>query len=111
MFAVTRSLTRLQAVLLGAGVLAGLALATVGLFAVGSRQWLWSDSFHVRAGFRAINGVEAGTRVRVLGRDAGEVERVELPEAPSGDIVLHFRLDGRLRKLVRADASARIVAE
>jgi phospholipid/cholesterol/gamma-HCH transport system substrate-binding protein len=107
----TRSLSRLQAVLLGAGVLAGLVLVTVGLFAIGSRQWLWSDSFHLRAGFRKISGVEAGTRVRVLGRDAGEVERIELPEAPSGDIVLHLRLDGRLKKLVRADASAQIVAE
>src|SRR5258708_4914985 len=44
---VSRSLTRLQAVLLGAAVLAGLVLATSGLFAVGSRQWFWSDAFHV----------------------------------------------------------------
>src|SRR5207249_4495821 len=110
-FAVTRSLTRWQAVLLGVAVLAGLGLGSVGLFAIGSRQWLWSDSFHLRAGFRNIGGVEAGTRVRVLGREAGEVERIALPDSPSGDIVLHLRLDGRLRKLVRADARAQIVAE
>jgi phospholipid/cholesterol/gamma-HCH transport system substrate-binding protein len=108
--AVTRSLSRTQAVLLGVATLAGLALAAVGLFAVGSRQWVWADTFRLRAGFRQINGVEAGTEVRVLGRSAGTVEEVELPAAPSGAIVLHLRLDGRLRPLIRADASAQIVA-
>jgi phospholipid/cholesterol/gamma-HCH transport system substrate-binding protein len=108
---VTRSLTRVQAVLLGGAVVLGLILGTVGLFAVGSRQWFWNGSFHLRAGFARINGVEAGTRVRVLGRDAGEVEQVVLPEQPSGPIVLVLRLDGRVRKLVRADAVAQIVPE
>jgi phospholipid/cholesterol/gamma-HCH transport system substrate-binding protein len=108
---VTRSLSRFQAILLGSAVLLGLFLGAVGLFAVGSRQWLWSDTFHVRAGFRQINGVEVGTRVRVLGRDAGEVERILLPELPSGEIVVEIRLDGRLRRLVRSDAVAQIVPE
>jgi hypothetical protein len=39
------------------------------------------------------------------------VEAVELPEAPSGEVTLRLRLDGRLRALVRADASAQIVPE
>jgi phospholipid/cholesterol/gamma-HCH transport system substrate-binding protein len=108
---VSRSLSRVQAVLLGVAVCAGLAVAGVGLFAVGSRQWLWGDSFHVRVGFRRIQGVEVGTRVRVLGRAAGEVEAVELPANPSGEITLLLRLDGRVRPLVRADAVAQIVAE
>jgi phospholipid/cholesterol/gamma-HCH transport system substrate-binding protein len=107
----TRSLPRWQAVLLGVVVLLGLGLTATGLFAVGSRQWLWSDTFHVRAGFHEVRGVEVGTRVRVQGIEAGEVEAVEPPATPGGDVVLRLRLDGRLRHLVRADASVRIASE
>jgi phospholipid/cholesterol/gamma-HCH transport system substrate-binding protein len=107
----SRSLSRLQAVLLGTAVVLGLGLLTSGLFAVGSRQWLWSDTFHVRVGFRQIRGVEAGTRVRVQGIEAGEVEAVEPPTTPGGDVVLRLRLDGRLRHLVRSDATVQIASE
>jgi phospholipid/cholesterol/gamma-HCH transport system substrate-binding protein len=107
----SRSLSRLQAVLLGIVVLLGLGLLTTGLFAVGSRQWLWSDTFHLRVGFRQIRGVEVGTRVRVQGIEAGEVEAVLPPTSPGGDVLLRLRLDGRLRSLVRADATVQIASE
>jgi phospholipid/cholesterol/gamma-HCH transport system substrate-binding protein len=109
--AMSRSLSRLQALLLGVLVLLGLALGATGLFAVGNRQWLWSDTFHVRAGFTQIRGVEVGTRVRVQGIDAGEVEQVLPPGQPGEEVILRIRLDGRLRSLVRSDACARIIGE
>jgi phospholipid/cholesterol/gamma-HCH transport system substrate-binding protein len=106
-----RSLSRWQALILGGAVLVGLAVAAFGVFAIGNRQLLWGEVFHLRAGFRQIQGVEPGTRVRILGKDAGEVEAVELPESPGGEVTLLLRLDGRFHALVRADASARIAAE
>jgi phospholipid/cholesterol/gamma-HCH transport system substrate-binding protein len=108
---VSRSLSPLQALLLGAVVLAGLALGAAGLFTVGGNAWPWSHAFHLRAGFPRIHGVEAGTRVRVQGMDAGEVEAINLPEQPGGNVVLRLRLRAELRNLVRADASAQIVSE
>src|SRR6516162_7932901 len=107
----SRALTPLQAACLGAAVLLGLVLAGTGLFAIGSRQWLWSDTFHVEAGFPQIRGVEAGTRVRVQGIEAGEVEAVLPPQTPGGDVHLRLRIDSRLRSLIRADASVQIVSE
>jgi phospholipid/cholesterol/gamma-HCH transport system substrate-binding protein len=108
---VSRSLSRFQAVILGSVVLAGLGLAGAGVFAVGNRQWLWSDTFQVQVGFRQVRGVEIGTRVRVQGIEAGEVAEVQLPDTPGRDVLLRLRLDGRFRRLVRADASAQIVNE
>src|SRR5207249_567500 len=108
---VSRSLSRIQAMLLGLVVVAGLALAGVGVFAVGNRQWLWSDTFQVQAGFRQVRGVEPGTRVRVQGIEAGEVAQVQLPATPGQDVLLVLRLDGRFRQLIRADAAAQIVNE
>lgn len=107
----SRSLQRWQQAALGLAILSGLGLTTASLLAVGSRQWLWAHTFHVRAGFHQVQGIEEGARVRVLGRDAGVVERVQLPSFPQGEVVLRMRLDGRLRLLVRADATARIVSE
>jgi phospholipid/cholesterol/gamma-HCH transport system substrate-binding protein len=107
----SRSLTRVQALVLGVVVLAGLALGAVGLFAVGGRYWPWNPTFHLRAGFPKIHGVEVGTAVRVQGMAAGEVEAIELPDRPGGDVVLRLRLKNELRRLVRADATAQIVSE
>ena len=107
----SRSLSTLQALVLGLAVASSLAFAGAGLFAVGGRQGLWGRQFHIRAGFRSIQGVEVGTRVRVLGRDAGEVDRIDLPSQPTGQVVLQLRLDGAVCSLVRADAVAAIAAE
>ena len=122
----SRSLSRVQSVLLAVVVLGGLTLGVLGLFAVDGRRgvipdtlhslgvpetWLKDDRFHVRVGFRQVRGVENGARVRVQGIDAGEVVAVEPPATPGGDVVLRLRLAGKVRHLVRADASARIVAE
>ena len=107
----SRSLTHAQALLLGLVVLLGLALAGVGIFAVGDRQWLWSDTFHLTAGFPQIRGVEAGTEVRVQGIKAGMVERVEAPSSPGGNVILHLKVAGSLRQLIRADATVQIVNE
>jgi phospholipid/cholesterol/gamma-HCH transport system substrate-binding protein len=108
---VSRSLSRWQALLLGLAVLLGLGLGGAGLFAVGSHSWFRGDSFQVRCGFRSIQGVELGTRVRVQGIDAGEVVAIEPPATPGSDVVLRLRLDGGMRALVRADATVQIVSE
>lgn len=107
----SHSLSRKQAIILGLVVLLSLTLTTGGLFAVASRQWVWGDTLRLSVGFAEIRGVETGTRVRVQGIDAGDVEAIELPSIPGESVRLRLRLDGRLRQLVRADATARIVSE
>jgi phospholipid/cholesterol/gamma-HCH transport system substrate-binding protein len=91
-------------------VLTGLGLGVVGLFAVGSRHW-FGDSFHVRAAFRDVAGVEVGTRVRIQGLDAGEVEAIEQPAAPGRPVVLRVRVAGKYRPLVGSDAAVELVNE
>jgi phospholipid/cholesterol/gamma-HCH transport system substrate-binding protein len=101
----------LQAIILGVVVLTGLALGVIGLFAVGSRHWPWNEPFQVRTSFPKVAGVEVGTRVRVQGVDAGEVEGVEFPDQSGGNVVLRLRLDRAMRGRIRADATAQIVGE
>jgi phospholipid/cholesterol/gamma-HCH transport system substrate-binding protein len=92
-------------------VLAVLALAGFGATQVGRRQWRVQRTFDVRADFATIGGADVGTRVRVQGIDAGVVEAVVPPREPGRPVRLVFRVDERLRSLVRSDATARIVTE
>jgi phospholipid/cholesterol/gamma-HCH transport system substrate-binding protein len=108
---VSRSLSGLQALVLGAVVLVASGLGVAGLFAVGSRGWFGKDSLHVRAGFKEIRGVEVGTRVRIQGIDAGEVVQITPPDSPESDVILRLRLKGQYRHLVRASSTVRIVSE
>jgi phospholipid/cholesterol/gamma-HCH transport system substrate-binding protein len=108
---VSRHLSRLQAFFLGLIVLAALGLGLFGLFAAGNRNGLDGSAFTVRAAFADIGGVEVGTRVRIQGIDAGEVEAV-VPPAVAGDPVqLRLRVAGRLRHLVGPDARVQIASE
>jgi phospholipid/cholesterol/gamma-HCH transport system substrate-binding protein len=105
---VSRSLSRLQATLLGGVLLAGVVLAAFGLFTVGSRHWSGRDSFQVTVGFQDVGGVEVGSRVRIQGVDAGEVEAIDLPDSAGDPVQLRLRLAGRFRKLIGNPASARV---
>lgn len=106
-----REIGRGRALANAAFVLAVLALAAFGVTEVSRRHWRVQRTFPVRARFTAIGGVERGDQVRVQGIDAGVVERVVPPAAPGDPVTLVFRVDARLRPLVRSDAVARIVTE
>jgi phospholipid/cholesterol/gamma-HCH transport system substrate-binding protein len=108
---VSRSLSGLQALLLGAVVLVAAGLGVAGLFSVGSRGWFGKDALHVRSGFKEIRGVEVGTRVRIQGIDAGEVVQILPPDSPDGNVVLRLRLKGEFRHLVRAGSEVQILSE
>jgi phospholipid/cholesterol/gamma-HCH transport system substrate-binding protein len=108
---VSRSLSGLQAVLLGLVVLLGLALAAGGLFLIGGRGWYGSGAFHVRAAFREIRGVEVGTRVRLKGMDAGEVTAVLPPDRLEDPVVLRLLIRAEYRRLLRPDAVVRIESD
>ena len=95
----------------GLAILAILGLAGLGIARVSARQWRWQETFHARAEFATIGGVEVGAKVRVQGIDAGVVESIVPPAAPGRPVALVLRLDARLRPLVRADATARVAPQ
>lgn len=105
----SRTLSRLQALVLGLIVLIGLGLAVVGLFSIGSRGWFGKEPLHVRAGFRGIQGVEIGTRVRIQGMDAGEVVGIEPPDSPDGPVILQLALKNEYHRLVRTRSTVQII--
>jgi phospholipid/cholesterol/gamma-HCH transport system substrate-binding protein len=99
---------RNRAAAVGAFVIGGLALFAVGLFLIGDRRMLFADTFEVYAEFSAIAGLQNGAKVRVAGMDAGEVETIHVPIAPSKPFRIELRVREDLHALIRLDSIASI---
>jgi phospholipid/cholesterol/gamma-HCH transport system substrate-binding protein len=96
---------------LGLVMLAALGLGAAALVTVGERAGWSRPHFHVTVGFPDVAGVEVGTRVRVQGIDAGEVEAVLPPARPGEPVKLRLRIASQYHHLVGADARVQIAAE
>jgi phospholipid/cholesterol/gamma-HCH transport system substrate-binding protein len=97
---------RLAAV--GAFVIGGVLLFAAGLFLIGDRRMLFTDTFRVYAEFKQVAALDTGAKVRVAGVDAGEVEEIRVPEGPSGRFRVRMRVRSDLRPLIRVDSIASI---
>src|SRR5918997_2231567 len=97
---------RLAAV--GGFVVVGILLFAVGLFLIGDRRMLFSDTFELYAEFARIAGLQNGATVRVAGMNAGEVEEIRVPAGPSARFRVRMRVRSDLRQLIRLDSVASI---
>lgn len=102
------SLSRIQAAVLGVIVLASISLGAAGLFAIGDGQGYWRESFDLWGRFPQVSGIEIGTRVRLQGMNAGQIEAIEQPAERGGAVLVRMRLDSRFRSLIATDAEAEI---
>jgi phospholipid/cholesterol/gamma-HCH transport system substrate-binding protein len=97
---------RLAAV--GAFVIAGILLFAAGLFLIGNRRMMFSDTFEVYAEFSQVGGLQKGATVRVAGLEAGEVETIHLPTSPSGRFRVKLRVRADMHPIIRLDSMASI---
>jgi phospholipid/cholesterol/gamma-HCH transport system substrate-binding protein len=95
-------------IVVGAFVITGLALFTVGMVAVGDRRQVFGDHVAYCTEFFNLQGLAKGSRVQVGGMDAGDVEDIAIPNSPPARFRVTFRVDGRLRGIVRTDSLAMI---
>ena len=94
--------------LVGAFVIGGVVLFTAGLFLIGNRRMLFTETFRVYAEFSEIAALDNGAKVRVAGMDAGEVENIRVPTGPKGRFRVRMRVREDLHPLIRLDSVATI---
>lgn len=97
-----------RAAAVGAFVIGGLLLFALGLFLIGNRRMMFSDTFEVYAEFSRVSGLQNGAAVRVAGLDAGEVETIHLPASPSGRFRVKLRVRSDMHPIIRLDSVASI---
>jgi phospholipid/cholesterol/gamma-HCH transport system substrate-binding protein len=95
----------------GIFVVAGFALFSLGIFLVGNQNNAFRRHIEVYTEFANIDGVAKGTKVRVAGMDAGEVDDLEVPNRPSSKFRLRLKIDQHLHALVRMDSVVTIGTE
>jgi len=100
-----------RVVVVGAFVVFGILLFGAGLFFIGDRRMMFSDTFEVYAEFASIAALQNGAIVRVGGMDAGEVETIHVPQRPSAPFRVKMRVREDLHQLIRIDSVASIQSD
>ncbi len=85
-------------------VTGALALFGIGMFLIGDRHQLFARHTEYYTEFTNLSGLTTGAKVRVSGLDAGEVLAIGVPDSPAARFRLRFRIDAKLRALVRSDS-------
>src|SRR5258708_18739837 len=88
----------------GVFVLSAVLLFSVGLFLIGSRHKAFASHVDFFTKLNNVNGLSAGSKVRVSGFEAGQVTSIEIPDRPSAKFRLKLHVDQKLRNLIRDDS-------
>jgi phospholipid/cholesterol/gamma-HCH transport system substrate-binding protein len=78
---------------------------------IGDRRQAFGNHVEYYSEFQNLAGLANGATVRVGGMSAGEVLHIEVPDSPPSRFRVRWRIDARLRGLVRGDSVATIETE
>jgi phospholipid/cholesterol/gamma-HCH transport system substrate-binding protein len=96
---------------IGLFVIGGLVLFGIGMFVIGDRHQAFARHTEYYSEFVNLAGLTNGAKVRVAGMDAGQVLAIAVPDSPPARFRVKWRIDTRLRGLVRADSIVTIDTE
>jgi phospholipid/cholesterol/gamma-HCH transport system substrate-binding protein len=100
-----------RAARLGAFIIATLAILAAGIFIIGSKQYLFTSTYRLKAQFATVVGLDAGAEVRVGGVHSGTVRAIELPNKPADKITVLMDLQRSTHDIIKQDSVAAIETE
>jgi phospholipid/cholesterol/gamma-HCH transport system substrate-binding protein len=100
-----------RAARLGAFIIATLAILATGVFLIGSKQYLFSPTYRLKAQFATVVGLDAGAEVRIGGVHTGTVREIDLPSKPTDKITVLMDLQRSTHAIVKQDSVASIETE
>jgi phospholipid/cholesterol/gamma-HCH transport system substrate-binding protein len=93
-----------RAVRLGAFIVLTLAILVAGVFIIGSKQYLFSSTYHLKAQFDNVEGLDAGADVRVGGVHSGTVTSIVLPHKPGEKVTVVMDLGKSTHEIIKQDS-------
>ena len=96
---------------LGAFIFTTLAILAVGTFIIGSRQYLFTSTYRLKALFSNVVGLDVGAGVRVGGVQRGTVHSIDLPHRPGEKITVVMDLASQTHDIIKQDSVASIETE
>ena len=96
---------------LGLLIASAFIIFLVGLFTIGDRTFLFSDTIVVRTRFNHVAGLQEGAPVQFQGINVGRVQDVELPTAPGEPIRVAMSISVKAQHLIRKNTQAQIKSD
>jgi phospholipid/cholesterol/gamma-HCH transport system substrate-binding protein len=100
-----------RAARLGAFIVTTLAILAVGIFIIGSKQYLFTSTYRLKTLFSNVVGLDVGAGVRVGGVYSGTVHSIDLPHRPGDKITVVMDLDSSTHEIIKQDSVASIETE
>jgi phospholipid/cholesterol/gamma-HCH transport system substrate-binding protein len=100
-----------RAARLGLFIFATLAVLAAGVFIIGSKEYLFSSTYRLKAQFDNVAGLAAGADVQVGGVHSGTVHSIDLPHKPGEKVTVVVDLDKSTHEIVKQDSVATIETE
>jgi phospholipid/cholesterol/gamma-HCH transport system substrate-binding protein len=100
-----------RAARLGAFIVATLAILVTGIFIIGSKQYLFSSTYQLKAQFANVEGLDAGGDVRVGGVHSGTVHSIVLPHKPGDKVTVIMDMEKSTHEIIKQDSMASIETE
>lgn len=100
-----------RAARLGIFIVSTLAILVVGIFVIGSKQYLFSSTYQLKAQFDNVVGLDAGGDVRVGGVHSGTVRDILLPHKPGEKVTVVMDLGKSTHEIIKRDSVASIETE
>jgi phospholipid/cholesterol/gamma-HCH transport system substrate-binding protein len=100
-----------RAARLGAFIVVTLAILVAGVFIIGSKQYLFSSTYQLKAQFDNVVGLDAGADVRVGGVHSGTVSSIVLPHQPGEKVTVVMEVGKSTHEIIKRDSVATIETE
>jgi phospholipid/cholesterol/gamma-HCH transport system substrate-binding protein len=91
---------------LGIFVSSGILILIIGIYFIGKRQQLFSDTFHISGVFKDISGLQIGNNVRFSGINVGIIEDIQ--QISDTAVQVDMIVDEGSRKFIKKNARALI---
>jgi phospholipid/cholesterol/gamma-HCH transport system substrate-binding protein len=96
---------------LGAFIVATLAVLAAGVFIIGSKEYLFSSTYHLKAQFENVAGLADGADVQVGGVHSGTVTGIVLPKKQGEKVTVIMELGRSTHAIIKQDSVASIETE
>jgi len=96
---------------LGAFIFVTLAVLASGVFVIGSREYLFSSTYQLKAQFDNVAGLAEGADVQVGGVHSGTVTGIQLPRKPGDKVTVVMELAKSTHEIIKQDSIASIQTE
>lgn len=94
---------------LGIFVAAAIILFVIGIYFIGARQQLFTNTFPLNAVFKDISGLQVGNNVRFSGINVGVVSDIE--QVTDTSVKVEMDIEESTRKFIKANAKAEISSD